>query len=67
MLAQDLPDRFDAGLNGRLVVGGTILAQQVFEDVGGNDCIALDGLDEILADDKTGEMGVNFLVKFVHW
>ena len=66
MLAQDLPDRFDAGLNGRLVVGGAILAQQVFEDVGGNDGIALDGLDEILADDKTGEMGVDFLVQGSH-
>jgi hypothetical protein len=42
------------------------LAQQVFEDVGGNDGIALDGLDEILADNKTGEMGVDFLVQGSH-
>ena len=66
MLGKDLLDRLDTGLNGRLIAGGAILAQQVFQHVGGNDGVALDRLDEILADNKSREVCVDFLVKFVH-
>ena len=51
VLAQDLHDgghaRFDAGLVG----SGAILAEEVFEHVGGNNSVALDELDQVFADD----------------
>jgi len=50
MLAKDLLDGVDPGLNGGLVMGGAVLPQQVFEHVGGDDGIAFDGLDEVLSD-----------------
>ena len=66
VLAQDLLDRLDAGLDGRLIAGGAILSQQVFQHIGGNDGVALDRLDQILADNESREVCVDFLVKFVH-
>ena len=55
MLAQDLLDRLDAGLDGGLIAGGAVLAQQVFQHVGGHDGVALDRLDQILADNESRE------------
>ena len=66
MLAQDLLDRLDAGLDGRLVAGGAILAQQIFQHVGGHDGVALDRLDEVLADHQAREVAVDFPVQLVH-
>ena len=52
VLTQDLLDGLDAGLNGGLVAGGAVLPQEVFQNIGRNNRVALDGLDEILTDDK---------------
>lgn len=39
MFAQDLLDRLDACRNRGLVVGGAVLAKEVFEHIGGNNGI----------------------------
>jgi hypothetical protein len=59
VFAQDFLDGLDAGLNRGLVAGGTVLPQQVFKNKGGNDRIAFDRLDEILADNKPRKPLIN--------
>jgi hypothetical protein len=63
MLGKNLFDRLDTGLDGRLIAGCAVLSQQIFQHVGGNDGVALDRLDEILADNESREVCVDFLVK----
>ena len=51
VVGEDLAHRVDAGLDGGLVVGGGVLAEQVLQHVRRHDGVALDGLDQVLADD----------------
>ena len=55
VVGEDLANGVDAGLDGRLVVGGGVLAEQVLQDVRRHDRVALDGLDQVLAHDHAGE------------
>ena len=66
MLAQNLLDRLHPGLDTGLVRSGTVLAQEVFEDIGGDDGVALDQLDEVFAHHHTWKLVVDFLVELVH-
>ena len=42
VLSEDFFDGFDAALDRCFVVSRTVLPEQVFEDIGWNDCVALD-------------------------
>jgi len=66
VLAQDLLDRVDAALDARLVVGGAVLAEQVLQDIGGHDGVALDGLDQVLAHHQAGEVLIDLIVEGAH-
>ena len=55
VVPEDGSDLLDAGTDSGVIVRGRVLAQQVLQDVGGDDGVALDGLDEVLADDDAGE------------
>jgi len=66
VLAQDLPDRINAGLDGGLVIGRAVLPQQVLQHIGGHDGIALDGFYQILAHHQAGEMLVDLVIKLGH-
>ena len=63
VLGEDLADGVDAGLDGGLVVGGGVLPEQVLQDVRRHDGVALDGLDQVLADDDAGEEQVDLVVE----
>ena len=63
VLGEDLAHRVDAGLDGGFVVGGGVLAEQVLQDVRRHDGVALDGLDQVLADDDAGEELVDLVVE----
>ena len=63
VVGEDLADRSDAGLDGGFVVGGGVLAEQVLQDVRRHDRVALDGLDQVLADHQAGEVLVDLLVE----
>jgi hypothetical protein len=52
----------DAGFIG----SGAVLAQQIFEHVGGNDGVALDLFDQVFAHDKAGKVLGYFCVEWVH-
>lgn len=53
VLGEDATDTLDALDNGRLARGRAVLSEQEFEHVGGDDRVALDLADQILADDET--------------
>ena len=63
VLGEDLPHGVDAGLDGGLVVGRGVLAEEVLQDVRRHDGVALDGLDQVLADDDAGEEQVDLVVE----
>ena len=63
VVGQDLPDGSDAGCDGGFVVGGGVLTEQVLQHVGGHDGVALDRLDEVLANDHPGEVFVDLAVQ----
>ena len=63
VLAQDVTYRLNAGLNRRLVVGGTVLTEQVLQNVRRDNGVALDGLHKVLANHRTGEILIDFLVE----
>ena len=63
VVGEDLADGVDARLDGGLVVGGRVLAEQVLQHVGRHDGVALDGLDQVLAHDDTGEELVDLAVE----
>ena len=63
VVAEDGAHLFDAGANGRLVIGGRVLPQEVLQHVGGHDGIALNGLDEVFSDDDAGEGGCDLTVQ----
>ena len=67
VLGEDLADGVDAGLDGGFVVRGGVLAQQVLQDVGRHDGVALDGLDQILANDNATEKEVDLVVEVALW
>jgi hypothetical protein len=62
VFGKDLFYGIDAGLDGGFIAGGAILSQQVFQYIGGNDGVALDRFDKVLANRESGEMRVDFLV-----
>ena len=63
VVGEDLADGVDAGLDGGFVVGGGVLAEQVLQHVRRHDRVALDGLDQVLADDDAREVLVDLLVE----
>ena len=52
MLGEDATDALDALDNGRFARGRAVLREQEFEHVGGDDRVALDLADQVLADDE---------------
>ncbi len=60
---EDLPNAVDPGLDRCLVIRCGVLAQQVLQDVGRHHSVAPDRLDEVLADDGTGEVLVDLVVE----
>jgi hypothetical protein len=54
---------FDALLNGRLIVGGRVLAKQVLKHVARNYRVASNGLNEVFAHDDTVKILVDLLVE----
>ena len=64
MDAQDFANLFNAISNRRLVIRRAVYPQEVFEDVARHGRVAADRLDEILADDKSGEYVVDLLIEF---
>lgn len=66
VLAQDLAHRVDAGLDRRLVAGGAVLAQKVFQNVGRNDRVAFDRLDQVLANHQAGKVLIDLVVERAH-
>ena len=66
MLAQDFAHRVDARLNGGLVVGCAILAEQVLQHVGGHDGVALHHLDKVLANHQPSEVLIDLVVQLAH-
>lgn len=63
VVTQHIAHLLDPGSDGGLVVGRGVLGQQVLEDVDGDDGVALDLLDEILADDGAGEELCDLLIE----
>ena len=63
VVGEDLAHGVDAGLDGGFVVRGGVLAEQVLQDVRRHDGVALDGLDQVLADDDAGEEQVDLVVE----
>ena len=64
MDAQDFTNLLNAIGNSRLVIRRAVHPQEVFEDVARHGRVAADRLDEILADDKSGEYVVDLLIEF---
>ena len=63
VLGEDLAHGVDAGLDGGFVVRRRVLPEQVLQDVRRHDGVALDGLDQVLADDDAGEEQVDLEVE----
>ena len=63
VVGEDLAHGVDARLDGGLVVGGRVLAEQVLQHVGRHDGVALDGLDQVLAHDDAREEPVDLAVQ----
>lgn len=52
MLGEDATDTLNALVDGRFARGRTVLCEQEFEHVGGDDRVALDLADQVLSDDE---------------
>ena len=66
VLAQNLLDRLDTGLDCRLIVGRAVLAEQVLQHICRDNGIALDGLDQVLAHCQAGKVLVDLDVQIGH-
>ena len=63
VLGENLANSVDACLDGGLVVRCRVLTEEVLKDVRRHDRVALDGLDQVLADDDAGEQQVDLEVE----
>ena len=66
VLAQDVLDRFNACRNRGFVIGRAILAEKVFEHIGGDNGVPLHGLHQVLTDHETGKMLIDLVIKGRH-
>ncbi len=66
VLSEDVLDPFNSGVDRVFVIGGAVLAEQVFQDVTRDDGISLHQFRQVFPDHKTRENLVDFLVQFRH-
>ena len=63
VLGQNALDRFQAGLDRLRIVGGAMLAQQIFQHVGRHDGVLLQSFGQVLAHDQAGKMQQYLLIQ----
>ncbi len=66
MLTENVLDRLDARLDGCLIVCRTVLAEQILQHIGGDNGIAFDRFDQVLANHQSGKHLVYFGIKRAH-